>query len=126
MYKLSRKKTILSYRGSEVNYRSEALCTESVMRRCQQNMPFLRRLKLEAMSPDTAIRVELSWAHCRQSISKCPYKLADLVGDQGLDCMFGHRDRRAAPEHKESRGSSSEARMELERLVSVLQNLSIV
>ena len=27
-----------------------------------------------------------------RSISNCPYKLQTLIEDQGLDCVFGHRD----------------------------------
>jgi hypothetical protein len=49
-------------------------------------------VKLARSSPNNVKRREED--DQKQSISNCPYNLITLIHDQGLDCVFGHKDHR--------------------------------
>jgi len=55
---------------------------------------FLRCIDLVVSSLADTIDIKLHDRFQRgpQSISNCPYEVSALVQDQGLSCMFGHRD----------------------------------
>ena len=54
---------------------------------------YSRRLDINVCSLSDLIDVRLDGITRRvRSISNCPYKVSDIIEDQGLHCVFGHRD----------------------------------
>jgi hypothetical protein len=59
-------------------------------------MPFSRYIEFSARSLADSIDIKIiGLTEKPRSISNCPYILQDLLEDQGLNCVFGHRDHRA-------------------------------
>ena len=83
--KLVRERALLMYQGDDTHAHKERFCTEDVLRRCSSGQPFSRSFVVHALSPDTRIAVGLNYTDGRTlSLSKCPYRLKDLVADQDL------------------------------------------
>lgn len=87
LFRLHRRKTGLRYHGSEGYISEEVLCTESALSACRRDKPFVREIHLQALSPDTLIDVQLTMP-TRHYISRCPYRLGNLIRDQGINCFF--------------------------------------
>jgi hypothetical protein len=49
------------------------------------------RFSVVSLSDEVDIKINGITEQAR-SISNCPYKIQTLVEDQGLSCVFGHRD----------------------------------
>jgi hypothetical protein len=60
------------------------LCGGDVIERCQDNRSFQRDITVKVSSPCDVIRVSLETAGKKWPISKCPYRVEDLVQDQNV------------------------------------------
>ncbi|KAH0545344.1 hypothetical protein FGG08_000643 [Glutinoglossum americanum] len=59
----------------------------------KRGIAFSRYIEFSAASLSDEIDVKIDGiTEIGQSISNCPYMLQTLIEDQGLDCVFGHRD----------------------------------
>lgn len=80
-----RNKTRMIYKGSETEYSTLMLCTENNLKANRENAYFSREFSVEVRSWETKIMVELcDFNGYGCSVSHCPYRLRDLVRDQGL------------------------------------------
>lgn len=69
-----------------------SLFDRDALQRVNRGEPFSRTLIVEAASPQTGLDVKLDGlGDTQHSISGFPYKLADIIHDQGLECSFGWR-----------------------------------
>lgn len=72
-------------KGSELNARVATLCPNFVMEACAQGRPFCRQITVSAMSLETPIHIAVGGLGSRTyDISKSPYRLGDLIIDQGF------------------------------------------
>ena len=122
LFKLRREKRYFYYRGSELEETKGELCTEDVLSRCQSYGPFIREIRVEALSTDTKINIDMDGDDGRYSISKCPYRISDLIRDQGLDDVFGRRGQKLRSDSSQGLGSveATSDRMELYKLLEAL------
>lgn len=89
---LRRDRARMVYKCSETEARRTILCNESVIAACTNGLAFQRPILVEAFSMEANVQVSLEFYPFHETplynISHCPYKLRDLVADQGLDCPF--------------------------------------
>lgn len=98
------------------------LCTKDAMDRCRNFEPFVREIRIEVASLDTQIIVEVDGCdRKRYSVGRCPYRVKDLIQDQGLDMMFGGRRKLDHEAMLPSCTRGSRDYMELEKLLEVLE-----
>jgi hypothetical protein len=59
----------------------------------KRGIPFYRYIGFSVASIYDEVDVKIeNMTKNAQSISNCPYELQTLIRDQGLDCVFGHKD----------------------------------
>jgi len=88
-----------------LDFEQSITCVDtSIMRSIEKGRPYSRRFTLKVMSLEDTVDIKVDGLTRRaRSISNCPYKLRTLITDQGLDCVFGHRNgrKRTAPFREE-------------------------
>lgn len=58
----------------------------------EEGAPYYRHITFNVISLEESIDVKIDGISKRaRSISNCPYIIQDLIRDEGLDCVFGHR-----------------------------------
>lgn len=122
--KLRRGSTRIAWQGSEIKHSDALLCTDEVMIRCQDLQYFARTITVKVSSLETQIAVQIGGTkRPLQSISNCPYRLRDLIKDQGLDSAFDSRSRRALNTRyrEEQRSHSCCLVTEVDRLVKTIR-----
>jgi hypothetical protein len=79
-----------------LNFEQKLACADDVLRNAiQLGAPYYRDVEFKVMSLDQSIDIKIDGITRRaRSISNCPYKIEDLVKDQGLDRPFGSRMRK--------------------------------
>jgi hypothetical protein len=61
----------------------------------RRGVAYSRIIDISVHSLNDVINVRLDGITRKvRNISNCPYKISDIVEDQGLHCVFGHRDHR--------------------------------
>lgn len=61
----------------------------------RRGVAYSRRIDVSVHSLDDVINIRVDGITTRvRSISNCPYTISDIIEDQGLHCIFGHRDHR--------------------------------
>lgn len=85
-----RQNAYLSYRGDAIRYRTVPLCNGKAVQVCQEGKPFSMRIQMSVISLESSldVRVKLGNNESPYSISNCPYRLDQLVYDQGLNRIF--------------------------------------
>ncbi len=64
-----------------------------VLDESQRNIPFTRCVDFTFKNCPPVLDIKIDGiTRDRASISNCPYDIKQLVEDQGLNCVFGHRD----------------------------------
>lgn len=103
----------IQYRGAELEWSIDSLVTTAALARCGRGETFCRVLELQVAAMDTKLDLWLSGDSIgRQSVSNCPYRVDQLVQDQGLDCVFGRRDHQVVRQAEGTAGSDLAAQIE--------------
>ncbi|KAK5997515.1 hypothetical protein PT974_02878 [Cladobotryum mycophilum] len=120
--RLHRNKACIYYQGSESTARKALLCTDEILGACRKMHSFSRQIRLSALSLDTAISIQIDGIDGRQhNISKCPYRLGELILDQGVGEAFGNGSRKSLrPEKNKLLGSNRELGLEIDTLIETL------
>lgn len=111
------------YRGSERTATLATFCTKTVLHECQRGKAFCRPLSVKLHSFSAFVDVQLiGLGESSYHISNCPYRLGDLVRDQGLDCAFGARNLRSKHDNdsQSTRRSCEQLLLEVNELVDSL------
>ena len=116
LFRLRRNGATLAYQGSD-SLTCAPFCTEKHLNICRAGFPFVREIKLAAHSLDTLIKAKINIGEYSLNLSGCPYKLGDLIHDQGLSCCFGGRGKPLVAMHN-IRCTAVE--MELGKLLDIL------
>ncbi|KAH7268721.1 hypothetical protein B0J15DRAFT_579026 [Fusarium solani] len=117
--KLYRRRTRLWYGAGALDQTEIELCTDDVVRRCRNEEPFMRELLIGVSSPGDSITIQLQAGSGRYYVSRCPYKIKDLIKDQGLDSPFCTRDRQPGLPCK----GTSTVQMETQKLLELLRTM---
>ncbi|KAL7940749.1 hypothetical protein V8C42DRAFT_336673 [Trichoderma barbatum] len=121
LFRIFRLGVCFYYRGDEITPTKALICTEDHIQRCRKMQPFVRHFKIKALSASTVISIEMDGANGRRySISNCPYKLRDLIEDQGLNHPFGTK-RYSIAMNPEFSQSKSLLQLEVSRLLDTLK-----
>lgn len=77
------------------DYRNVPCVNRQLYEEARRGIAFSRYIEFSVTSLSDKIDVKIDGiTKISRSISNCPYKLQSLIEDQGLDCVFGHRDHR--------------------------------
>lgn len=121
LFKLRRKNACFHYRGSEPQYTEATACTPGLLEKCKMGSPYSRKLDLEVDSIDSLLEFKLDGIGIGlHELSNFPYRLGQLMYDQGLVSPFGRTDHVYT-----TRDSKKSTRLDvaLERLQSRLDNV---
>jgi hypothetical protein len=80
------------YRADDAEYSAEPMVTLAALRECRKGNPFSRVLEMEVASIKSVLDLGMDGLAGQELLSNCPYRLLELVKDQGLDCVFGRKD----------------------------------
>ncbi|UPK92157.1 hypothetical protein LCI18_003092 [Fusarium solani-melongenae] len=119
VYRLYRRKTRLWYGTGALDQTEIELCTDDVVRRCRNEEPFMRELLIGVSSPGDSVTIQLQAGSGRYYVSRCPYKIKNLIKDQGLDSPFCTRDRLPGLPFKKT----STVQMETQKLLELLRTM---
>ncbi|KAF4468234.1 Vitamin B6 biosynthesis [Fusarium albosuccineum] len=119
LYSLYRRKTRLCYASNGLDHVNTELCTEDLIHQCENRQPFMKELLVEVMSADDNITIQLESAGGKYPVSGCPYKVQDLIKDQGLDLPLGRQER----EHSTVPRSVTGVEEETQKLLELLRTM---
>lgn len=75
------------------DFQSIPCVNREIIDEAERNIPFNRRVNLSFENHLPSIDIQVHGiTRARTSISNCPYDIQQLVEDQGMNCVFGHRD----------------------------------
>lgn len=75
------------------DFQSVPCVNRDIIDESERNIPFTRCVNLLIQDYPPSIDIQIHGiTRDRTSISNCPYDVQQLVEDQGLNCVFGHRD----------------------------------
>ena len=107
---LQKSRIRIAYKGEGTHFSDTLLCPETLAVNS-----FCKLIKIRVMTLDTNITVKLGPLDgSYYAISKCPYRLGNLIRDQGFDC-FGDMSQLGSDR------DSSELQLQLERLIETIQ-----
>ncbi|RSL64912.1 hypothetical protein CEP53_003875 [Fusarium sp. AF-6] len=123
VYRLYRRRTRLWYGAGALDQTETELCTDDVVRCCRNEEPFMRELLIGVSSPGDSITIQLQAGSGRYYVSRCPYKIKDLIKDlikdQGLDSSFYTRDMQSGLPYE----GTSTVQMETQKLLELLRTM---
>lgn len=121
LFRIFRLGACFYYQGDEITPTKAQICTEDDIQKCRKMQPFVRQFKIKALSANTSISIEMDGVNGkRYSISNCPYKLRDIIKDQGLNHPYGAK-RHSVEINCKSSQSKSLLQLELNRLLDTLK-----
>ena len=129
MMRLRASNSSLYYGVVGQGYSETRLSMVMLMDRCRAGQAFFVILTIEAMSLDSRIDVGVSSADSKEPVSNCPYRIGQLVRDQGLDCVFGRPGRPRAAKIAESRAKTSgttKVLQEIRALSDTLKKIEVI
>ncbi|KAI1181593.1 hypothetical protein F5B17DRAFT_264320 [Nemania serpens] len=92
LVRLRRSDARLAYRGDE-RCMTIPLCDHALLDSCKDAGSFSLQVEVQVSSIHSVIEIKIQGLPGgSQSISHCPYKLEDLIRDQGLSSAFGTSD----------------------------------
>jgi hypothetical protein len=92
LVRLRHSKARLTYRGDGPRI-TIPLCDSALLDHCKGGEPFSLQVKIQVCSVYSAIEIKIQGLQGGpQSISHCPYRLEELICDQGLNSAFGTSD----------------------------------
>jgi hypothetical protein len=76
------------------DYQSTPCVTSQLFDEASRGIAFSRCIEFSVLSMDDDVDIKIDGITSggMKSISNCPYRLRRIIEDQGLDCVFGHRD----------------------------------
>jgi hypothetical protein len=75
------------------DYKTVPCVNQQLYEEARRGIAFSRYIEISVTSLSDEIDVKIDGiTKIGRSISNCPYRLQTLIEDQGLDCVFGHRD----------------------------------
>ncbi|KAK1974588.1 hypothetical protein LZ30DRAFT_607654 [Colletotrichum cereale] len=123
--RLHQSKAYLSHYESEGNSIKIPLITRRILGRCKALQSFSIEISVSLRSLDSLVDIKIGgMEESPQSISKCPYRLRDLIQDQGLGCPFGTEDhQQESMKQAEKRKKQTNIELSLEELYRTLQQI---
>ncbi|KAI0163882.1 hypothetical protein GGR57DRAFT_268721 [Xylariaceae sp. FL1272] len=92
LVKLRHAQARLEYFGDDP-CRTVPIGDRAVFEKCKAGLPFCLRVKVRVRSVESTIQIKLRSGHnAAHDISRCPYKVGELIRDQGLHSVFGRSD----------------------------------
>jgi hypothetical protein len=75
------------------DYKTVPCVNRQLYEEARRGIAFSRYIEISVTSLSDEVDVKIDGiTKIGRSISNCPYRLQTLIEDQGLDCVFGHRD----------------------------------
>lgn len=119
--KLEYEKTVLVFRGDELDYTKVALCESYAMKRCRAGKPFLREVQIKANSLNSMLDISIQVSNGdSRSMSNCPYRLDALLKAQRLEYFSWPTGRR----RQDNERCNYDAEGELEPVEQLQRTLS--
>ncbi|KAF0330508.1 hypothetical protein GQ607_002387, partial [Colletotrichum asianum] len=126
LQKLLSNRAVITYNRSEDDTVHAPFVTPQALKMCKKTAFFSFEFATALRSPDSLIDIRIGGGNeVPDSISKCPYRLKDLIDDQRLESPFGTEDHRSVQVAKSKRTDMhTEIDVRLEELRRTLEQMT--